>query len=461
MDRRGASPGSPALRSELSSLLGRRSGALSSLCRMQSASQRADALCSEVRSALSESGVRYVDGELSHYEGGCYVPLRRDALSMTLSNVLCSLGVGASDVRRMGDMPLSVLWEAVMESDPRLLVFDDCVLDVGTGRRLPHSPSLPATVRMGYALGDGSAGAPGWLSFLSEVMPDESERACLQEFLGLCLLDRSALSVEKMAVFVGGGANGKSVVFDVVKAALGPGRVGFLSPDQLADPKQAVSLRGKAVNFAPDVRRGAAFDSALKALASAQEVQGWKLYEGSVTLRCPPLVFALNEMPAFRDVTDAFFRRLMVFRFGVTIPPDRQDRALAARIASNERAGVFLWMLEGARRLAASGGAFTPCPLMDRDLERVRRSARAAASPVSRWLERNGLFPEPRGDAGRHPVRVPASRIHSELRGAVTKTDITREMASLGVCRLRGSEVVYILYRNEESDEDQEKEDKA
>lgn len=452
------SPGSPALRAELSSLLGRRREALASLGRVQSASQRVDALCREVRSAIAESGLRYMDGELSHYEGGCHVPLRREALAMTLGNVLYSLGVGASDVRRMGDMPLSVLWDMTVESDPRLLCFDDCVLDTGTGRRLPHSPSLPVTTRMGYALGDGSAGAPEWGAFLSEVMPDADERACLQEFLGMCLLDRRSLSVEKMAVFVGGGANGKSVVFDVVKAALGAGRVGFLSPDQLADPKQAVSLRGKAINFAPDVRRGSSFDSALKALASAQEVQGWKLYEGSVTLRCPPLVFALNEMPAFRDVTDAFFRRLMVFRFGVTIPPDRQDRGLAARIAANERAGVFLWMLEGARRLAASGGAFTPCALMDRDLERVRRTARAAASPVSRWLERNGLFPEPR-ESGQRPLRVPASMIHSELRGAVTKTDITREMASLGVCRLRGSEVVYILYKNEESDEDQERKD--
>ena len=45
------------------------------------------------------------------------------------------------------------------------------------------------------------------------------------------------------------------------------------------------------------------------------------------------------------------------------------------------------------------------------------------------------------------------SHIYSELRGAVTKTDITREMASLGVCRLRGAEVVYILYKND-SDED-------
>lgn len=426
---------------------------MDSLRGVQSSSQRVDILCREVRGALCESGLRYVDGVLSHYDGGCYVPIRREAVTLTLSNVLYSLGVGASDVRRMGDMPLSAVWDMSLESDPMLLSFDDCVFDLRDGSRRPHSPSCPVVWRMGYALGDGAC-CPEWRSFLSEVMPDESERSCLQEFLGLCLMDRRSLSVEKMAVFVGGGANGKSVVFDVVKAALGPDRVGYLSPDQLADPKQASSLSGKAVNFAPDVRKGASFDSALKALASSQEVQGWKLYEGSVTLRCPPLVFALNEMPRFRDVTDAFFRRLLVFRFGVTIPPDRQDRGLACRIASRERAGVFLWMYEGARRLSSSGGAFTPCALMDEDLRRVARSARAAVSPVVRWMERNGYVAEPSRPCQR-PVRVPQSQVYSDLRGSVSKTDITREMSSMGVCRLRGKEIVYIVYENEQEEEKQ------
>jgi putative DNA primase/helicase len=445
------SPVCPALRAELSSLLGRRRAAFDTLGHVQSSTQRVDALCAEVRGCVADSGLRYVDGELSHYEDGGYVPIRKDALMMTLANVLYSLGVGASDVRKMADMPLSVLWDMAVESDPMLVRFDDCVLNLRTGRRSPHSPSLPVTWRMGYALGDGRPDAPEWMSFLSEVVPDEAERACLQEFFGLCLIDRRAVSVEKMAIFVGGGANGKSVVFDVVKAVMGLDKVGFLSPDQLADPKQAVTLRGKVVNFAPDVRKGASFDSALKALASSQEVQGWKLYEGNVVVKCPPLVFALNEMPAFRDVTDAFFRRLLVFRFGVTIPPDRQDRGLAARIAASELPGVFGWIHEGARRLSANGGAFTPCELMEKDLEVIKRKARAAASPVSRWLERNGLYPEPR-HSGQHPLRVAQSHIFHELRGSVTKTDITREMASLGVCRLRGAEVVYILYKND-SDE--------
>ena len=200
------SPVCPALRAELSSLLGRRRAAFDTLGHVQSASQRVDALCAEVRGCVADSGLRYVDGELAHYEDGCYVPIRRDALMMTLANVLYSLGVGASDVRRMADLPLSVLWDMSVESDPMLVRFDDCVLNLRTGRRSPHSPSLPVTWRMPYAYGDGRPEAPEWEAFLSEVVPDVAERACLQEFFGLCLIDRRSVSVEKMAIFVGGGA---------------------------------------------------------------------------------------------------------------------------------------------------------------------------------------------------------------------------------------------------------------
>ena len=96
------SPVCPALRAELSSLLGRRRAAFDTLGHVQSTSQRVDALCAEVRGCVADSGLRYVDGELSHYEDGCYVPIRRDALMMTLANVLYSLGVGASAVGAVG-----------------------------------------------------------------------------------------------------------------------------------------------------------------------------------------------------------------------------------------------------------------------------------------------------------------------------------------------------------------------
>ena len=440
-----AGPACPRLRADMVSLLEGRGAELRAALNERTAGGRTDALSSLVRSCLKDAGLCVMGGALSYWDGVSYVPADRGDVLLTLSNVLADAGAAASDVRRMGDMPLACAWDRVAEPDPGLVAFDDCVYDVRGGRRLAHDRSLPVTWRAGYALGDDPK-CPRWDSFLAEVLPDPSVRSCLQEFFGMCFVDRSRLSIEKMAVLIGGGANGKSVVLETVTAALGRERVGRLSPDQLADPKQAVSLMGKAANFAPDVRRGAAFDSALKALASAQDVQGWQLYHGGVTFSCPPLAFALNEMPEFRDLTDAFFRRLLVFRFGVTVDAGRQDRRLAAKLAATELPGVFMWMQEGRRRLVESGGRFTESAAMDAEIENLKMERRPSSpDPVEGWMRANGWSAMPLFD-GQTPAKVRASDVVSGI-GGVSAGSVTRSMARLGVECARSAGTFYYLYK--------------
>ena len=52
-----------------------------------------------------------------------------------------------------------------------------------------------------------------WITFLSEVLPDEKDQELLQMFLGATLMSRREAKIETMLVLYGSGANGKSVVF--------------------------------------------------------------------------------------------------------------------------------------------------------------------------------------------------------------------------------------------------------
>lgn len=434
------------LKGELSLLLDARDDELSSVRSLRSAAERVDGYSRMVRDVLDRSSLCHMDGVLSYFDGRCYTPVTRQQLLTVISNVMAARDVGASDVRKMADMPLSVLFEKQCESNPSLVCFTDCVVDIDEMRPMDFSRDLHVTYMMPYAYGGGDC--QRWHAFLEEVLPLREEQDCLQEFFGLCFIDRARLSVEKMALFVGSGANGKSVVFDVMKGVLGADRVSYLSPDQLTDYKQLVTLQGKVVNFAPDVRRGASFDSALKALASSQEVNAWKLYEGSTVIKCPPLVFALNEMPFFRDVTEAFFRRVLLFGFDVTIPRERQDRTLARTIVSTEASGIFRWMMEGRRRLIANGGAFTECRKMDDSVAVLKSKVRGESSPVLSYLESIGLGVRPYYD-GQQFEKIGAGAIYEGMGGAVSKSDITRELTALGVRHNRSKEVFYYLYRKQ------------
>lgn len=431
-----------AVKAELSGLLSGLIEAFTEASRSRSATDRVDAYVSVLRSALASSSLCYVGGDLMCWDGKAYVGLSQKDLAIVVSNLLPSVGVGATDIRKIGDMPYSVIWERSMEEDMSIVSFDDCMYDIADDRRMAHDMARAVTYRLPYALGDGMC--PTWERFLREVLPDASERACLQEFFGMCFIDRERVSVEKMAMLIGSGANGKSVVFDVMKGVLGSDRVSYLSPDQLINEKTLVGVRGKVLNFSPDIRRGASFDSGLKALASSQDVQGWELYKGSVVVKCPPIVFAFNELPRFRDVTEAFFRRVMPFGFDVTIPQDRQDRSLASRIVAEEAGGVFMWMMAGRKRLFDNGGTFSKCVKMENNIIKMKHLARLESNPVADWLEKSCWSVAPLGDE--KAEKVPVSDIVRDI-GGVSADIVSRAMTSLGVKSTRRKERYFYLYK--------------
>ena len=433
------------LKSELSRLVSSKGERLSEIAMSRSSQQRIDDYTSLLRGVLEESSLCYLNEELHFFDGRSYVPISLKRATSMLGNLLHDNGIGASDIRRIADMPFLVLEERRHLIDENKVCFDNCVLDVRTREILPFSDGVKTDYVRPFSYSE-DAKCPTWKRFLNEVMPDEDEQSCLQEFFGMCFLDRSLLSVEKFSIFIGTGSNGKSVVFDVIKSVIGKDRVSYLSPDQLTNEKQVVSVLGKRLNFAPDIRKGASFDSALKALSSGQDVAGWRLYSGTTVIKCPPLVFALNEMPRFRDVTSAFFRRVLLFSFDVTIPQNKQDRTLAARIIERESAGVFRWMMEGLWRLQENGGEFTYCEKMASNLESLKRRVREEENPVLQYLDNAGWSVEPVW-VGQEPDKVTASAIYDGMRGRISKDAITRELTSLGVKRDRGTEVRYFLYR--------------
>lgn len=416
----------------------------SSVKAIKGARERIDSLALLCRDVVRRSTLCFIDGELCCFDGRCYVPVSYGDLRPLLGDVLVDLGCTPTDVRMLGEMPLSVVMEKSYASE-RSVCFTNGVLSLVSGRYLKgFAAGHKVRERLSYAY-DREAGCPLWEKFLSEVMPDASERAVLQEFFGMSYLDRGALSVEKFALFVGKGANGKSVIFEVIKRVLGEDNVSTLDPQQLVSEKMIPYVKGKRLNFSPDVRKSAEFDSALKALSSGQDVTGRKIYGDAEKVKCPPLCFALNELPRFRDVTNAFFRRILLFSFDVQIPPERQDRGLVGKICEKDLPGIFNWVLEGRRRLVESGGEFTPCRKMDINVDRLRTEVAAESYPVRTWLERRGLTVYPQCE-GQMYTHISQNEIFLGLKGEVSRTMISRELGIFGVKVKRSKEISYRVY---------------
>lgn len=401
---------------------------------------------------LVRSSLCRLDGNFSYFDGRTYVAIDPAKASNKLSNLLIDeFGVSPSDVRKIANEPFRVVEDREYCIDESKVCFENCVLDMKSGDVLSFGTSIHTDYVRPFEYSE-DAKCPTWERFLNEVLPDEDEQMCLQEFFGMCFLDRDRYSVEKFAMFIGSGSNGKSVVFDVIKSVIGKQYVSFLDPTQLMDAKNLIDVDGKRLNFAPDIRKGASFDSALKALSSGQEVTGWEMYKGGKVIKCPPLVFAMNELPRFRDVTGAFFRRILLFSFDVTIPEDRQDKSLAARIVRNESAGVFRWMMEGLwrmqERLRQGKMEFTYCEKMAANLEALKTRVRNEENPVLQYLDNAGWSVEPLW-MGQEPEKVRANDLFAAMQGRVSMNAIARELTSLHVKKVRASSVTYYLYRKD------------
>ena len=411
---------------------------------VKSRNDRIDAITKVVRDVYADSSLCVVDGAFSFFDSRCYTPVSSDTILTITRNILVGMGASPSDLRTMGNMPLDIIKEKSYSSDTNLLCFENCILDIRTKETLAFSPSLVVKERVPYSY-DPSAGCPEWASFIGWAVPDEDERACLQEFCGMCYIDRTRMSVEKFAVLIGSGANGKSVFCSAITAAMGEGNVENLDPTQLTSEKMIPYLIGKRLNCSPDVRASAAFDSALKALASGQSVTGRKIYGDAVNVKCPPIIFSLNTIPFFRDTTEGFFRRLFVFSFDSHIPPERQDRGLASRLVAKESAGILNWILEGRDRLLRNGGNFTRSAKMEKTLADIRTQTEWNTTPAVAYLLQKGYSLTPTRP-GQICTKVSATDIYNALGGKVSKTSISHELQRAGVHMVRNHEMYYCVY---------------
>ena len=433
------------LKSELSGLISSNRERLDEITRSRGSQERIDNYTSLLRSILIDSSLCYLNDELSFFDGRCYVPISAKRACSMLGNLLHDNGVGASDIRRIADMPFLVLEERRHKIDEGKICFDNCVLDADSGEVLPFGRNIHTDYVRPFEYSE-DVGYPMWKKFLNEVLPDADEQSCLQEFFGMCFLDRTRLSVEKFAIMVGSGSNGKSVVCDVITSVIGEKKVSHFFPEQLMEDKKIVDVAGKRLNLAYDLPKRSTFDSTLKALSSGQAVAGWKIYSGTIEVKCPPLVFALNELPNFRDLTNAFFRRVLLFSFDTVIPEERQDRGLAARIIANESAGVFRWMMEGLWRLKERKGMFTHCQKMTTNLETLKRRVRNEENPVMQYLESAGWSTEPLW-YGQEATKIPATSIYQGMGCRLSMNAIARELTAMNVKRERGTEIRYYLYK--------------
>lgn len=213
-----------------------------------------------------------------------------------------------------------------------------------------------------------NATCPKWQRFLNRVLPDPQSQAVLGEFFASIFTD---LKLEKALMAHGTGANGKSVVFEVINSLLGETNVSSYSLTSLNNDYQRAMLRGKLLNYCSELD-GRLNPDIFKKLVSGEPIEARLPYEKPFIMRrYARLAFNCNELPWNVEHNEAFFRRLLIIPFDVTIPKEERNPELASEIIAEELPGILNWALLGLTRLRTQNG-FSECAASEGILERYK-----------------------------------------------------------------------------------------
>lgn len=235
---------------------------------------------------------------------------------------------------------------------------------------------------------DEKAECPTFQKYLDKVLPERELQNIVAEFFGYVFT--KGLKMEKALLLYGSGANGKSVLFDVMNALLGRENISNYSLSDLLVPYNRAEIAFKLLNYGSEINALTAKD-AVKNLISNEPIQACVKYKDPFIMEnYAKLAFNCNELPKDFDHSNAYFRRLLIIPFRETIPEREQDKTLASKIIKSELAGIFNWIIDGLKRLLKTK-QFTESEIARQTLETYKRESDSAACFVEESSNLIGL----------------------------------------------------------------------
>ncbi len=243
---------------------------------------------------------------------------------------------------------------------------------------------------------DPAATCPKFKEYLSYVLPDKDEQQTVKSYLGCCFME---VKVEKMLCLMGDGGNGKSVLLDIISGILGEANVSHVNLDNIASYSQnadnyRLALENKIINISSESRFKGIDLSVWKQLASLEPVTAHSFHRNRYLIKnYARTIYAMNSLPAnYEDITNGYFRRLLIVGFNVTIPEEKRNLSLAKEIVREESAGVMNEVVRAIRRFKEEGSVH-----VSKKAEQLVTRLTLESDSVALWLEHYGIVPAPYG----------------------------------------------------------------
>jgi len=236
---------------------------------------------------------------------------------------------------------------------------------------------------------DPNASVPEkWISFVNDLLT-ETDVLTLQEYMGYCLIPTNR--AQKMLLILGKGGEGKSRVGLVLRSILGDS-MNTSSIQKVETNRFArADLEYKLLMVDDDMKMVALPQTSnIKTIVTLEDKMDIER-KGQQSIQRPLYVrflcFGNGSLGALYDRSYGFYRRQIILTAKEREPGRMDDRFLAEKLKA-EAEGIFLWCLEGLKRLIRNNYEFTISDAAKSNLE----EAISDSNNIPRFLESEGYF---------------------------------------------------------------------
>lgn len=260
--------------------------------------------------------------------------------------------------------------------NPYIINLKNGLYDVLNKKLLHHTPDYLSNIQLNCSY-DENADCPLFKKYLFDVMEgDEGQINLIKEILGYCLIPITLGG--KCMVFVGAANAGKSILLSVINEILiGIEYVSNVAWQNLSDRFKTAELYGKLANIFADLPTQNITESGIfKSLVTSDIITVEKKNKDPFSFKSTcKLIFSCNELPRnLADVSEGFFRRLIIIRFSKVINEAKKDVELLDKLR-NEADGILNFALEGLNQLIEHKFKFSETEKTKKELDKYREES--------------------------------------------------------------------------------------
>ena len=231
------------------------------------------------------------------------------------------------------------------------------LLEWKTGVLHPHTPEHLSTIQLPLVY-DPEAKAPNIKSFFKGVVSSDTIPT-LCEWFGYSMIPSTRY--EKAVFLTGSAGNGKSKFIDLYGLFIGEGNTSNVTLQDLEHNRfKLAQIQGKLANVYADISsKTLESTSVFKTVVSGDRVSAE--FKGHDSFNFRPfarLMFSANDLPRSADLTDGYFRRLIIVDFPNKFGTNglKKDPHILDKLSTEEElSGLLNMAVEGLRRLVKNG----------------------------------------------------------------------------------------------------------